>query len=154
MRKSTVRTTDPIVVQYAAAVRQRLGARVKSITLYGSRARGDAKPGSDYDMLLVLTERTPAVRAAVLEIEGEILDQHGELVASLIRDEQEWQNAQGFPLARNVAREGVAVLTRLYEDRQAGDYDASASVGIADASQDVADAERVVTAVLSHLATA
>lgn len=102
-------TADPVVAHYADAVRQRLGARVKSITLYGSRARGDAKPGSDYDMLLVLTERTPATRAIVLEIECEILDRHGELVASLIRDEREWQRAQGFPLARNVAREGIAV---------------------------------------------
>jgi predicted nucleotidyltransferase len=90
-------------------VRRRLGARVRSIILFGSRARGDAREGSDYDMLLVLAQRTDEARAIVLDIERDILDRHGELVASLIRGEDEWRRAQGFPLALNVAREGIAL---------------------------------------------
>lgn len=102
-------TPDAVVASYAAEVRRRLGANVRSIVLYGSRARGDASPGSDYDMLLVVAERSPEARAVVLDIEREILDHHGELVASLIRSENEWLLAQGYPLALNVAREGIEV---------------------------------------------
>lgn len=100
---------DPVLTRYASEVRRRLGAEVRSIVLFGSRARGDAGEGSDYDMLLVLARRTDEARSIVLDIEREILDRHGELVASLIRGEDEWRQAQGFPLAINVAREGVSL---------------------------------------------
>lgn len=104
-----MKALDPVVTRYATEVRRCLGARVRAIVLFGSRARGDARDGSDYDMLLVLDRRTPDARTVVLEIERDILDRHGELVASLIRSEDEWHRTQGFPLALNVAREGVAL---------------------------------------------
>lgn len=100
---------DPVITRYASEVRRRLGARVRSIILFGSRARGDAAEGSDYDMLLVLARRTDEAREIVLDIERDILDSHGEFVASLIRGEDEWRRAQGFPLALNVAREGISL---------------------------------------------
>jgi predicted nucleotidyltransferase len=35
------------------------GARVRRVILFGSRARGDALPESDYDVLVVFTELVP-----------------------------------------------------------------------------------------------
>lgn len=37
-----------------AGLAQRLGNRLEAVYLYGSQARGDAKPGSDIDVLIVL----------------------------------------------------------------------------------------------------
>jgi predicted nucleotidyltransferase len=100
---------DPIGKEFAAALRQRLGSSIRQVLLFGSRARGDAREDSDYDMLVVVDKRTPDVRATILDIETRLMDRHGVLVATVLRSEEEWQRAQGFPLGRNVAREGVAL---------------------------------------------
>ena len=77
------------------------------ILLFGSRARGDAQDGSDYDMLVVVDHRTPELRAIILEVESQLMECYGALVATVLRSEPEWQQLQGFPLARNIAREGI-----------------------------------------------
>lgn len=77
------------------------------VILFGSRARGDYYEDSDYDMLVVVDCRTPEVRSIILEIESELLDRYNLLVTTALRSQEEWQRTQGFPLALNIAREGV-----------------------------------------------
>jgi predicted nucleotidyltransferase len=60
---------DPVVQEFAATLRQRLGSHLRQLFLFGSRARGDAQDGSDYDMLVVVDHRTPELRAVILEVE-------------------------------------------------------------------------------------
>lgn len=48
-------------------------------------------------------------------------------------------------------REFTAILARLFEDRQTGDYDPTASLDAAEAERDVQDAQRIVDAVAEHL---
>ena len=98
---------DPVVREFAAALRQRLGIRLCQVLLFGSRARGDARDDSDYHMLVVVDRRTPEVRAMILDIEQQLMDRYDVLVATVLRSKDEWQRTQGFPLARNIAREGV-----------------------------------------------
>lgn len=100
---------DPVVREFVAQLRQRLGDHVRRVLLFGSRARGDAREDSDYDMLVVVDHRTPDVRATILEIEHGLMDRHGVLVATVLRSEEEWRQGQGLPLACNIAREGVAL---------------------------------------------
>jgi predicted nucleotidyltransferase len=38
-------------------LREAFGQRLQSAALFGSRARGDARPDSDLDLLIVLAER-------------------------------------------------------------------------------------------------
>ena len=42
-------------------------------------------------------------------------------------------------------------LTRLFEDRQLGDYDATAEIAQAQAAQDIADEQALVDAIRAHL---
>jgi predicted nucleotidyltransferase len=100
---------DQVAQTFATELRQRLGPRVRRILLFGSRARGDAREGSDYDMLVVVDHRSADLRAIILDVESRLMDRHGVLVATVLRSEEEWQRSQGFPLARNIAREGVAL---------------------------------------------
>ncbi len=48
------RVLDLAIAQFASAVRVHYGPRLKGIYLYGSRARGDARPDSDVDIAVVL----------------------------------------------------------------------------------------------------
>ena len=100
---------DQVVREFAVELRQRLGPRVRRILLFGSRARGDSREGSDYDMLVVVDHRSADLRSIILDVESGLMDRHGVLVATVLRSEEEWQRSQGFPLARNIAREGVAL---------------------------------------------
>jgi predicted nucleotidyltransferase len=42
------------------------GRRVTKVVLFGSRARGDARPDSDYDLLVVVDEIEPSEKEAYL----------------------------------------------------------------------------------------
>ena len=48
--------SDPFIAQTTQAVRDLYGDRLKGILLFGSRARGDWTPESDYDYLVLLEE--------------------------------------------------------------------------------------------------
>jgi predicted nucleotidyltransferase len=100
---------DPVAVDFARQARERLGPRVRQVVLFGSRARGDARDDSDYDDVVVVDRRSRDVRETLLEIEIDILDRYGSLVACLLRDEREWAASQGLPIGLNVAREGIAL---------------------------------------------
>jgi predicted nucleotidyltransferase len=51
---STVVTTDPILDRFRSALRELYGPALDRVVLFGSRARGNATPDSDYDVAVFL----------------------------------------------------------------------------------------------------
>ncbi|MBI1871504.1 MAG: nucleotidyltransferase domain-containing protein [Chlamydiae bacterium] len=100
---------EKVIQEFASELKRKLGSCVKQVVLFGSRARGDFREGSDYDVLVVVDHKTPELRSSILDIEGELLDRYDAFFASVLRSEEEWQSTQGFPLAINIAREGVVL---------------------------------------------
>ena len=47
---------DPILARLRASLDKVYGARIDRVILFGSRARGDARPDSDYDVAVFLKE--------------------------------------------------------------------------------------------------
>ena len=47
---------DPVLARFRAAVIEIYGERLERVVLFGSRARGDAKPDSDYDIAVFLND--------------------------------------------------------------------------------------------------
>ncbi len=47
---------DPVLTRFRSAVTRLYGERVERVVLYGSRARGDYRPDSDYDIALFLRD--------------------------------------------------------------------------------------------------
>ena len=45
---------DPVLKRFRAALTEIYGDRLMRVVLFGSRARGDAKPDSDYDVAVFL----------------------------------------------------------------------------------------------------
>lgn len=41
--------TDPVLRRFRAALDEAYGERIERVVLYGSRARGNARPDSDYE---------------------------------------------------------------------------------------------------------
>jgi uncharacterized protein len=47
-------TDDPVLRRFRAALTEIYGDRLERVILFGSRARGDARPDSDYDVAVFL----------------------------------------------------------------------------------------------------
>jgi predicted nucleotidyltransferase len=50
---------DPILTRFRAELDEIYGPRVERVVLFGSRARGDAQPDSDYDVAVFLRGYAP-----------------------------------------------------------------------------------------------
>lgn len=80
------------------------------IILYGSRSRGDAVHGSDWDLLilvdgLVNDARTDRIRHRLYEVEWE----SGEVISSIVRNREDWNSSlyQAMPFHQRVLEEGT-----------------------------------------------
>src|SRR4051812_23973543 len=74
MRTATI-IDDPKLARIASALREAFGPRLVSALLFGSRARGDHRPDSDYDVAVLLkdfdSEPDREILAKVREALGE-----------------------------------------------------------------------------------
>ncbi len=86
------------------------GTRLVKIVLFGSQARGDAEPGSDIDVLVVLNG--PVNPGEEISRTGDVVAElclaHGVVIACVFMDRDRFLHRQG-PLLRNIRREGVPV---------------------------------------------
>jgi uncharacterized protein (UPF0332 family) len=83
-----------------------------------------------------------AVSAALLS-RGETYSRHGQVLGAFNR---------AFVQTGLFPQEFTALLTRLFENRQSGDYDVFPGMTEAEARQDVADAQRIIEAMRRFLA--
>lgn len=51
---ATAPRANPILAKFRAALAEMYGDRLERVVLFGSRARGDARPDSDYDVAVFL----------------------------------------------------------------------------------------------------
>ncbi|MBM3179569.1 MAG: nucleotidyltransferase domain-containing protein [Chloroflexi bacterium] len=84
------------------------GDRLKDVYLYGSYARGDYRPGSDVDVMIMLKDyrnywdelRRSTQLASDLSLEYDVT------VSRLIIKEIQWQESV-MPVIRNIQKDGV-----------------------------------------------
>ena len=100
---------DPVVREFAASVRAKIGPCIQRIILFGSRARGTAWEGSDYDLALMVTHRDRDIEERVLDAVVEVLDRYDALVCAHIFTPEEWKLERLCPLGLNIGNEGVTV---------------------------------------------
>lgn len=84
------------------------GDRLVQLVLYGSTARGEAEPGSDLDVLVVL--KGPVDAGREIERTGPLVADlslaYDVVIACVFMDQQRFLHRQG-PFLRNVRREGI-----------------------------------------------
>jgi len=97
------------VIFFSSALRKRLSGTIRQIILFGSRARGDAYEGSDYDFVVIVTERNKDIIDSIREVEVEFINRFDEVSASLIYNEEEWRRRRTLPIGINIEREGIRI---------------------------------------------
>jgi len=90
------------------------GERIRKIILFGSRARGDARPDSDYDLLVVLRDIAPGEKRSYRLSLYRAFRGAGVAVEPWVMSEEEFEETKGVigGLAYPASKEGVV----LYEN--------------------------------------
>lgn len=101
-------TLKPILAELKQDFAAIYGDRLLHLTLFGSQARGDAEPGSDIDVLVVL--KPPVNSGEEIKRTGKVvsdLSLHYDVVIScLFMDNIHYRTRNGS-LLRNIRQEGV-----------------------------------------------
>jgi len=98
---------DPVLDRFRAAVAEKYGDRVERVILFGSRARGDSRPDSDYDIAVFI--RNPdrwldeVVRLA--DIGTDILIDTGAVISAKPFPADAYSGTQ--PLLHEIRRDGL-----------------------------------------------
>jgi len=84
----------------------------EKVILFGSQARGDARPDSDWDLLVVLNKKGKHDWNDFDEYAypfEEIGWDYGVAINPLLYTQEEWDKGAIFPFYKNVMREGILI---------------------------------------------
>jgi predicted nucleotidyltransferase len=105
----TMLNADPILKRYQTELEAEFGDRLDSIVLFGSRARGEATPDSDYDVAVFIHRATSLYEEGkkLSKIETAIARNTGVLINSIPFS----ADAPNPPtiLMNNIRREGITL---------------------------------------------
>ncbi len=89
---------------------QALGEQLAQVIVYGSQARGEARPDSDIDVLIVMAGQVnfQEVMQRTSELVAELSLRHDIVISRTFTSAMHWQTAH-TPFLINVRREGVPV---------------------------------------------
>jgi uncharacterized protein len=98
---------DPVLRRFRQAVVAAYGDRLDRIVLFGSRARGDARPDSDYDIAVFLCDLPDRMQAMnrLADIGTDLLYESGHVIHAMPYRADSY--GERSPLMGEIRREGV-----------------------------------------------
>jgi predicted nucleotidyltransferase len=100
---------QPIVHEFAAKAREACGEAIEEIILFGSVARGDDRPDSDIDILVITPKEDFRLRAYLTGLAFDLLMQTGERRSVKVLPRADIAAHRQYPFVRDILRDGVAV---------------------------------------------
>ena len=99
--------TDPVLVRFRKALIETYGDRLERVVLFGSRARGDARSDSDYDVAVFLRDMRDRFEELdrLAHISTDLIDETGDVVNAMAYGAGDY-NAR-TPLMREIRLEGI-----------------------------------------------
>ncbi|MFW6218856.1 MAG: nucleotidyltransferase domain-containing protein [Bacteroidota bacterium] len=99
---------EKVITAFKSAVLQVDNGAI--IYLYGSRARGDNKPDSDWDFLILTN--LPKNKKTKDKFRNKIFDfelEYEQPISTIIHNKNEWNDYEITPLYQTISREGVRI---------------------------------------------
>jgi predicted nucleotidyltransferase len=84
---------DPVLIRFRAALDALYGERIERVVLFGSRARGDAREDSDYDVAVFLKD----LKAGDLAARWGELDRLADLRSEILDEMEAFIDAKPYP---------------------------------------------------------
>lgn len=98
---------DPVLAHFRASLDRAYGGQIERVVLFGSRARGDARPDSDYDIVVFLKDLRSFDQEAkaLAEIETDVLTTTGAVINAMPLPAASYEERTG--LMRELRRDGL-----------------------------------------------
>jgi len=78
------------------------------VIVFGSQARGKAKPDSDLDICVIVEKRNKAIQNLILDCAWEVGFQYGLVLAPIIYSKGEWAGIMSqSPIVQSIRTEGI-----------------------------------------------
>jgi predicted nucleotidyltransferase len=100
-------SSDPILSRFRAALAATYGDRLERVVLFGSRARGDFRPDSDYDVAVFIREPDRWLDEVIrlTDLGTDILMDTGAVISA--KPFRAGTYNEPLPLMREIQREGL-----------------------------------------------
>jgi len=95
------------VEEFVRRASQEYGDRIRSITLFGSVARGTASVDSDIDLLVVIDEEDFRLRRELVGLSFDILLETGGDLSVKVLSDQDFEMHKSYSFLKNVLAEGA-----------------------------------------------
>jgi predicted nucleotidyltransferase len=97
--------------QFKAALQQTLHSQLIELKLFGSKARGDDRPDSDIDLLVIVTDDDWHICDAVYDIATDIFLQTDIFISPKVISKSRFEQLQKEDtfFLRNISRDAIAV---------------------------------------------
>ena len=99
---------DLVLEKFRAGIQGLFGQRLERVVLYGSRARGDAAPDSDYDVAIFIDDLRDRwlESGPVADIQSAILDETGAVINAMLYPGGHWRHPSS-PLMHEIRKDGL-----------------------------------------------
>ena len=98
----------PRLNQVVEDLKRRFSSHLKQVVIFGSQARGEASPESDWDCLLVFDEVTPAIKVELEQLAGHYLLHQGLVLSCIAVSQLDLERLRFEPFLINAQKEGIA----------------------------------------------
>ncbi|MBF7082783.1 nucleotidyltransferase domain-containing protein [Desulfallas sp. Bu1-1] len=112
-RKSLSETENRVLKGFIEYLTNLYPEQVVSIELFGSKARGNAEPDSDIDLLIIVQDRNNIDRSKIYDYVLDAELNHGINISLKIYNKDDYNKLvkMNVPFATNVQKEGVTLWT-------------------------------------------
>lgn len=102
------------ILRFANLIIERYQDKIEFIYLFGSKARGEGKKGSDVDLLICVDKWENKYLDEFSDLSFDYILDYNLLLSPVIYDKKEWleENEAGTPFIRNIRREGIELWRR------------------------------------------
>jgi predicted nucleotidyltransferase len=100
------------VIAYVKRIRSRFPGRIRAVTLFGSKARGDADPESDIDLFVLVDAETSEFRSELWRIASDVSLDHSVVLSPRVFGEARWAETRRIrlPLYRAIVADSVPLV--------------------------------------------
>ena len=101
-----------VILEFVKRVHHQFGEQLLAVILFGSRARGEAEPDSDMDVVVLFSNVTLDLRKAIRHLAVELWLEHGIYLSTRVWSEAHWHRLEVLQtqLYRNIQRDGFNLL--------------------------------------------